>query len=142
MVLPGYQDYKRRGQINELLQDGQLCYISKNQFLNFVGGAAAGTAISSSIAGDSVVIIITQAGILAGSAPAIAPAVTLAAVGTTAAYATLKAYCSRHEATDVVMKWHTSTVDKTSVGMKIFADEYGKLIDKTSAFIGDTATNH
>jgi hypothetical protein len=112
--------------------DGDLCSYSENTFIDVVGGAAAGTALTSAMAGESMVIIVTSNALLVGTAPVVAPAVVVGAATATAAYATLKAWCSRGEVGNFASTWYQSSIDTTSNHMEVAVDAQGKAINYTT----------
>ena len=68
--------------------------ICDSKLVDFAGGAAAGTAATGLIAGDSMLIIATSAGSAAAVMPAVAPIIVIGAGLTTAAYAGVKGTCA------------------------------------------------
>jgi hypothetical protein len=110
-----------------------LCTYSETQFANFVGGTATGTAVTASLAGEKAAfIVMTNSGLLIGFAPVIAPAVTVSAASVTAAYASLKVWCSREAIKDTSATWYQTSVDTTSSGIEIAIDARGRAIGYTS----------
>lgn len=61
--------------------------------LDLAGGVAIGTAATSVMAGDSVLMIVGSSGILIATAPAIATGVTITAVAGATVYAGARGYC-------------------------------------------------
>ena len=112
--------------------EDNLCSYSKTSFVNFVGGTAAGTALTSAIAGDSIVMIITSNAVLVGTAPAIAPTIALGATTAAAAYGTLKAWCAREETGELVSTWYQTSVDATSDSMEVTLDAQGRAVSYTT----------
>jgi hypothetical protein len=109
-----------------------LCDYSESQFLNFVGGAAAGTAVTASVAGESIVIIAAQSALLVGVAPAVAPVVTVSAATAAAGYLTLKAWCARGAAKEQAVTWYQASVDTASSGIEIAVDAHGRAVGYTT----------
>lgn len=61
--------------------------------LDFAGGAAIGTLATSTIAGDSMLVVIGSSGLLVATAPAVATGVTIAAMAGSAVYLSARGYC-------------------------------------------------
>jgi hypothetical protein len=126
----GQWDERRRPE-----NGNRMCELTDRQFSDFIGGVAVGTAVSSSIAGDSILIIATQTGVFLGTTPALAPAVSLVAISTAAGYTALKSYCGRHKANRQLQKWHRSAVDNASEGLEIVIETHGRLVNYASEAI-------
>ena len=110
-----------------------LCTFDKSQFGSFLGGAAAGTAVTASLAGEKIaLIVLTDSVVLLGVAPVIAPVITLTAAGTATAYASLKTWCSRDVITETTMNWYQSSVINAADGMELAVDMHGQAVSYTS----------
>jgi Tfp pilus assembly protein PilE len=130
VIAPACEDRNRRNK-------GDLCaYDSKEQFIDFLAGVSSGTAFTATLAGNSYVLILSESAILLGTAPAVAPAVTLASVSVSAAYIALKTFCSPIGDSDVIPTWHRKAVDKTSKGMEVVIDKYGEIVGFVSDKMG------
>ena len=125
LMAPAYLEYRKRAHWD-------LCSFDETEFVNYIGGLAAGTAISSAIAGKSMVLIVTESGFLYGTAPVIAPSVTLLAGTGMAAYGSLKVYCNREGVSDTILTWFQASIDSTSEGMEVPLEKHGKLVNYTS----------
>ena len=73
----------------------ELCDLSENGLVDFVGGAATGGAVTALVAGQSVAIIATAFSTAIIAAPAIDPTLTGAVLTVSALYGSLKAWCHR-----------------------------------------------
>lgn len=136
-----------------------LCDYGESQLVNTLGGVAGGTAFTASMAGESIVLVaasnttvfvgtggvlgtVTTTTATAATAAAVAPAIALTATTAAAAYVTLKAWCSRHVASDAAATWYQSSVNVTSSGMEIAVDTHGKAVGYTSRVFEGVAGIH
>ena len=74
-----------------------VCAVSENQFVNWVGGAASGSAVTATVAGNSYILIITETTVAVATAPAVAPIAAGAAIAMATAYAALKVGCNMED---------------------------------------------
>ena len=71
-----------------------VCDLSEQNWVDFVGGAAVGTSVTGAVAGESALVLMTSTGIAVLTAPAVATGVTIAAGSAAATYGAVKAYCA------------------------------------------------
>ena len=109
-----------------------ICAGNESQFLNMVGGAALGTSITASVAGHSVVMIVTEGAALIVAAPAIAPALATTAVVGSSAFVFMKSYCSAEIVTDVAADLYQAAKDGTVDTISVVAGTYRVAVQQTS----------
>jgi len=98
--------------LEEATLDGvvDLCDLSEHGFVEFVGAAATGSAVTAVAAGTSVAILAGVTSTVIITAPAIDPTFTGAAIATATAYGSLKAYCNK----DAIYEWIVETMTAAS----------------------------
>jgi len=114
------KNYAQRSHLTEL-QSGSInvCEWTESDLATLAGGAAIGTAITANAAGSSLILIMTQSGIAAVVAPAVAPVVTIGATGVAASYATIRSYCAASKELPMMYQF---AVDQMSQTFEILSD--------------------
>jgi hypothetical protein len=119
-----------------------ICAGNDSQFVDMVGGAALGSSITASVAGQSVLMIVTQGAALIVSAPAVAPAMATTAVVGSSAYVFMKGYCNSDVVRDIAKDLHQSAVDGTVETVSVVAGTYEIAVQQTSEKIEVVADVH
>lgn len=110
VALPAYQRYEQ----GISLKEKNICTMSEHMFSDLIGGMSVGTVLTSTIAGDSIVIVASTNTLLVGTAPAVAPGVAVTAAGTATAYGTVKLWCNRNALTKATLEIHEIAVENLS----------------------------
>ncbi|MFY0678228.1 MAG: type II secretion system protein [Neptuniibacter sp.] len=126
ITVPAYTEYQKRTEQHRKLQTqvSGICQMNKKSFTDFVGGLSVGTAITAGAAKSSFILIVTETGVLIGTAAAVAPVVTFTAGSAAAGYVALKGYCTAKEPP---VLYHFA-VDQVSETMEIVHDKAGRII--------------
>jgi hypothetical protein len=119
-----------------------ICAGNEYQFVDMIGGAALGSSITASVAGQSILLIVTEGAALIVSTPAVAPALATSAIVGSSAYVFMKGYCNAEMISDISADLYQAAEDKTVKTVSVVAGTYEIAVNQTSENIETVAEVH